>query len=91
MWFFFATVAVMAVIVYAIERLVVPGIWPRVPPKDVVVDEMTVPEDLVAQAMSLSEQWARDDALGAYVERRKLLGSWDAVRRTLGRFPEAEA
>ncbi len=39
-----------------------------------------MPADLALDAMGYSDEWARDQTLGALQEMRMRLGSWDVVR-----------
>jgi hypothetical protein len=54
-------------------------------------DEVEVPEDLVALAMTHTEGWAQEDTLKAMRERYDQLRDWNRVRAAfgVGRIDEA--
>lgn len=46
--------------------------------------ELVVPEDLVAYAMSHSEQWAQEDAMRAIHQSYEQWKDWNRVRAAMG-------
>lgn len=79
-----ALVALIAVLRFSslAERLVVVReqvVAPKSP-----VEPISVPPDLVEQALLESEPWAREEALTAMRELYGHVGDWNAVRRSFG-------
>ena len=48
------------------------------------VDDVEIPEDLVALAMTQSEGWAQEDTIKAIRERYEQLRDWNRVRAAFG-------
>lgn len=48
------------------------------------VKEVAVPDDLMAYAMSHSEQWAQEDALRAIQQSYETWKDWNRVRAAMG-------
>lgn len=48
------------------------------------VPEIVVPEDLMAYAMSHSEQWAQEDAVRAIQQSYETWKDWNRVRAAMG-------
>jgi hypothetical protein len=79
-----------AVAVYAVHNAarVVLAFAP-VSAKGTEVEEIAIPDDLMAFAMSQSEQWAQEEAVRAIQQNYELWKDWNRVRAamSIGRMP----
>jgi hypothetical protein len=75
-----------AVVVYAIHRIgeVAMRFAPVRPDAVSSPEDVVVPEDLMAYAMSHSEQWAQEDALRAIQQSYEQWKDWNRVRAAVG-------
>lgn len=74
-----------AVAVYGIYRMAqVMERFAPVRPETAASEQMEVPEDLVAYAMSFSEQWAQEDAMRAVHQSYDQWKDWNRVRAAMG-------
>jgi hypothetical protein len=48
------------------------------------VDEVMIPDDLMAMAMQYPEPWAQDDTIKVIRERYEALKDWNRVRAAVG-------
>jgi hypothetical protein len=48
------------------------------------VDEIVIPDDLMAKAMQYPEPWAQDDTIKVIRERYEALKDWNRVRAAVG-------
>jgi hypothetical protein len=84
----------VAVAAYAVHRIatVVERFAPNAPgavPPFTQVEEVVIPDDLMAFAMSQSEQWAQEEAVRAIQQNYELWKDWNRVRAamSIGRMP----
>lgn len=74
-----------AVVVYAVHRVAtVAEQFAPVKPDAAASEQVPVPDDLVAFAMSHSEQWAQEDALRAVQQSYDTWKDWNRVRAAMG-------
>lgn len=74
-----------AVAVYGIYRLAqVMERFAPVRPEAIVPEQVAVPEDLMAYAMSFSETWAQEDAMRAVHQSYDQWKDWNRVRAAMG-------
>ena len=73
-------------LVVAVDRLA--SAWerfsPPLPTEIAASENVVVPEDLVALALTESESWAQEEMLKAMREKYELYGDWNKVRSAFG-------